>query len=143
MRKPCWLLFVQNLLHAWCLCWSNFYHGNNIPEKINLKGERFILVLGFKGFSPWLVGSVVSGPVVRWNLMMGSMWWSRAAHLSVAMKWGWSPSIPSRARQPLLHGELVLIFCRLLNWRKRKAFPRPPGESVLKLRPQPRFVTEL
>jgi hypothetical protein len=33
--------------------------------KINLKKKRFILAHGFRGFSPCLLGSFISGPVLR------------------------------------------------------------------------------
>jgi hypothetical protein len=32
-----------------------------MPEKRNLKEERFVLVQGFRGLDPWSLGSVVSG----------------------------------------------------------------------------------
>jgi hypothetical protein len=47
-----------------------------MPEKINLKEQRVILA---HGFSPWLTGSIVFKPVVRQNIIAGSMWWSKAA----------------------------------------------------------------
>jgi hypothetical protein len=34
-----------------------------IPQKSNLKEKRFILVLGFKGFSPWLLGPMHLGRI--------------------------------------------------------------------------------
>jgi hypothetical protein len=37
-----------------------------MPEEISLKEERFILSDSFGGFSPWSLGSIVSGPGVRW-----------------------------------------------------------------------------
>lgn len=42
-----------------------------IPEKNNLKEERFILVHGFRGFGPWPLGLIVSGSVMRQVIMMG------------------------------------------------------------------------
>jgi hypothetical protein len=51
-----------------------FHHCVNIPEKISFKEERFILAQGFRGSNPWSLGSVVSGPVVRQNIMAGSTW---------------------------------------------------------------------
>jgi hypothetical protein len=38
-------------------------------EKINLKGDRFILAHGFR---PWYAGSVAFGPVVRQYIMVGA-----------------------------------------------------------------------
>jgi hypothetical protein len=36
-------------------------HGcDKITEKINIKEERFILAHSFRGFHPWLLGSIVS-----------------------------------------------------------------------------------
>lgn len=37
----------------------------------------------FRGFSPWPLGSIVSEPVVKQNVMVGIMWWSKTAHLTV------------------------------------------------------------
>jgi hypothetical protein len=36
-------------------------------RKTTLKEERFTLTHGFRGFSPQVLGSIVSGPVVRQN----------------------------------------------------------------------------
>jgi hypothetical protein len=40
-----------------------------MPEKINLTQERFILTDAFRGFHPWLVGSIAIGPVTRLTVM--------------------------------------------------------------------------
>jgi hypothetical protein len=37
-------------------------------------------------YSPWSLVSIISGPVVRQNIMIGSMWWSKAAHLMMRKK---------------------------------------------------------
>jgi hypothetical protein len=34
---------------------------NKIPEKINLKEEKFILTKSFRGYHLWSFGSIVSG----------------------------------------------------------------------------------
>jgi hypothetical protein len=49
------------------LCQSAFHHYDKIPEKINLKEEKFIIAHGFKDFSPWLgfLDPVTFGPPVR------------------------------------------------------------------------------
>jgi hypothetical protein len=39
----------------------NLHHCDKMPEQINLKEERLILNHGYRGFSPWLVDSIVSG----------------------------------------------------------------------------------
>jgi hypothetical protein len=49
-------------------------------KKINLNKERFILGYGITGFSPWSLGSIVSGPVVRQSIMVERVWQSKAAH---------------------------------------------------------------
>jgi hypothetical protein len=43
-------------------------------DKTNFKKERFILAHGFRGFSPKLLGYVVSGSVGRQTIMGKSMW---------------------------------------------------------------------
>jgi hypothetical protein len=45
-----------------------------------LKGG-FIFAHGSRGFSPQSLGSVVSRPIVKQNIMVRSSWWSKAAHL--------------------------------------------------------------
>jgi hypothetical protein len=40
-----------------------------IPEKINLREEKFILAHGIRGFSPWLAGSIAFRPLARQNFM--------------------------------------------------------------------------
>lgn len=45
-----------------------------------------ILAHGVGGFISWLVGSIGLRPVVRQNIMEGSMWWSEAAHLRATRK---------------------------------------------------------
>jgi hypothetical protein len=37
---------------------------------INLQEKRFILAHGFRDFSSWVVGSIVSGPGVRQSIVM-------------------------------------------------------------------------
>lgn len=41
-----------------------FYYCDKIPEKNNLKEEKFILVHGFRGFSAWSVQCTAFGPEV-------------------------------------------------------------------------------
>lgn len=50
-----------------CLCQAGAYATqlNTQPQKIDLEEERCILTHGFRGFSLWLLGSIVSGLVVR------------------------------------------------------------------------------
>jgi hypothetical protein len=48
---------------------STYYCCDKIPEKINLKVERFILGCGIRSFGPQLLGSVVSGVMVRKEIM--------------------------------------------------------------------------
>lgn len=48
-------------------CWDK------IPDKHNLKGKRFILAHGFRGFSPQLAGSKIK-------------WHEKAAHFMEARK---------------------------------------------------------
>jgi hypothetical protein len=43
-------------------------HCDQIPERNNLSGER-ILAHGFTGYSSWSVSFIVSGSVVRQNIM--------------------------------------------------------------------------
>jgi hypothetical protein len=40
-----------------------------IPEKTNLKEGRFILSHGFRIFHPWTLGSIISRPVMRQNII--------------------------------------------------------------------------
>jgi hypothetical protein len=44
------------------------------------------LAHGFRGFSLLLLGSIISGPEVRYSITAESLGWSRAAHLTVARK---------------------------------------------------------
>jgi hypothetical protein len=60
------------------------------PKKINLKEERFIF--GFGGFKWWTLGSVISWPVARQNMMAAcagpkllTLWWQE----SKERKWQW------------------------------------------------------
>lgn len=45
--------------------------------KNSLKEERLILTYILRVFSPWLLGFVASGPVLRQNLMARSLWYNR------------------------------------------------------------------
>jgi hypothetical protein len=53
------------------LCWSVFHHCDKIPQKINLKEERFFFGPQLQRFQSLIIGSVVSGPVVTQNIMVG------------------------------------------------------------------------
>jgi hypothetical protein len=79
-----------------------FCHYENISEKNNLREERFLLADGFRGFSPLSAGSIVSGPVVRQDMMAEGPWWSRAAHLVAARKWRVMGRGPGHAPSDLL-----------------------------------------
>jgi hypothetical protein len=41
--------------------------------------ETFILALSCRGISPWAVGSIISGPVVR-PVLLGSMCWRKTVY---------------------------------------------------------------
>jgi hypothetical protein len=43
---------------------------DKIPEKDNFEEERLILVHGFRGFSPWCIGSALCGPVMRQSILV-------------------------------------------------------------------------
>jgi hypothetical protein len=60
-REP---VFTENYLPASHYC-------DKTPEKISLKLERLIFAHGSRAFRSWSLGSVISGPVVRQNIMMG------------------------------------------------------------------------
>jgi hypothetical protein len=55
-RHPCRLVYVLFLCHC-----------DKIPDRNDLREERFILVHRFKGFSPWLLGPVSLGRT-SWGL---------------------------------------------------------------------------
>jgi hypothetical protein len=57
----------------------------NIREN-KLKGVEIYLVHSFRGFRPWLSGSIVSGLVVRQSIMVRRVWQSKAAHDMVDRK---------------------------------------------------------
>jgi hypothetical protein len=46
-----------------------FHCHEKIPEVINFKEEKYILVHNFRGFSPWLLGPIAFRLVVRQNIM--------------------------------------------------------------------------
>lgn len=50
-------------------------------ENNNLKKERFTLAHSFRGFSSWSVGSIVLGPRLRENILMGSTWLGKGTHI--------------------------------------------------------------
>jgi hypothetical protein len=54
---------TKKLCYFSCFC-------DKMPDINNLKEEIFILAHDFKGFSPWSLGSVFLGPVVRQNIVM-------------------------------------------------------------------------
>jgi hypothetical protein len=54
---------TRKLCYFSCFC-------DKMPDINNLKEEIFILAHDFKGFSPWSLGSVFLGPVVRQNIVM-------------------------------------------------------------------------
>jgi hypothetical protein len=48
----------------------SFHPCDKIPEKNNVREKSFLLAHGFRSFSPWLFGSIVSGPVLRQCIMV-------------------------------------------------------------------------
>jgi hypothetical protein len=47
--------------------YSAFRSYDKIPKKTIIKEERFILAYGVRDFSPWSLGFIVSGTVVKQN----------------------------------------------------------------------------
>lgn len=45
---------------------------NHAKKKKQLKKERLILAHGYRGFSSWLVGSIMDGPMVGQRVMVKS-----------------------------------------------------------------------
>lgn len=69
------------------------HYCEKIPEVINLQGGRLYYVWwsqrvseGLRGFSAWLLGSLVFGPVVRQHIVAGSAQWSKVPHLRETRK---------------------------------------------------------
>jgi hypothetical protein len=56
-----------------------------IPEKNQLKGRQTSLGSQFTVRSG-AFNTIVSWPMVRQNIMVGSMWWNKAAHILISMR---------------------------------------------------------
>lgn len=63
------LIHGQLLSLCVCVCVLTFIT-DKIPEKDNFEEERLILVHGFRGFSPWCIGSALCGPVMRQSILV-------------------------------------------------------------------------
>jgi hypothetical protein len=68
------------------LCKSIFHHCDKISEINNLREDRFILAHGFRGFSPWLAGSIALRPVARQKYGGKRAWWRKAIRFMRARK---------------------------------------------------------
>jgi hypothetical protein len=60
---------------------SAFHCWDKILKNIILRGEWFIVTHSFRGFSSWSLSSTDFESVVRQHIMVGNLWWSKAAHL--------------------------------------------------------------
>jgi hypothetical protein len=51
-----------------------FCHCNKIPQKSSSDGRNTYLAYSFRVLNLWSLGSIVSGPVVRQNIIVETMW---------------------------------------------------------------------
>ena len=75
------LTFLNSIV--FCLFVFCFYFFEKIPGRNNLMGERQILLYGFRGASPWSLGSTAFETVMRQRVIVAATWGRRGSNLTM------------------------------------------------------------